>query len=237
MKFVVEDIHLWIAPEQQLDTPFEYANKSLDVSWVPAMQRRRLSPYMKMVLHCINKVGAGQQQIPINFSSRHGDLHKTATLLNDITLQSPLSPTAFGLSVHNASVGLFSILTNNKAPMNAIAAGKHSLINTIIDAYARLHTSDVKSIIICHSDRVLPNEYLAFADELQIEHCIAFRIRLPNPSEPYYKLENTQPSYNSAKEGLLPISLQLADFLLNRQKTTTLLSSDRKSWSLDFYDA
>ena len=57
-----------------------------------------------------NAVSGIKKDLPIVFSSRHGDLPKTSTLLADLADKNALSPTAFGLSVHNAIPSLFSIL-------------------------------------------------------------------------------------------------------------------------------
>ena len=235
MKFVVENICQWIAPEQQVDELSHYNNGALDLSWVPAMQRRRLSPYMKMVLHCLHQSGAGQEQIAINFSSRHGDLHKTATLLQSIVVQEPLSPTAFGLSVHNAALGLFSIISKNLAPMNAVAGGDESIVSALIDGYARLQIKPDSKLVICHADRALPSEYQEFANELQVDHAIAFQIRLPKVNEPYYSLKQREHEVDNSVQTRLPLSLQFAQGLELELMNSMQLNTNKRSWILSYH--
>ncbi|WP_082627241.1 beta-ketoacyl synthase chain length factor [Colwellia sp. TT2012] len=74
-------------------------------------QLRRLSPFSKIALHCLDMPAALKQNLPLIFASQHGDLAKTITLIKDAALGENLSPTKFSLSVHNATTGLFSIAT------------------------------------------------------------------------------------------------------------------------------
>lgn len=94
MKFVVNNLCYWVAPGQQIPERLVSSSSELDLNWIPAMQRRRLSPYMKMALHTLHNAKAEHTQVAVNFSSRHGDLPKTAKLLNTLVEQAPLSPTA-----------------------------------------------------------------------------------------------------------------------------------------------
>src|SRR4051812_6705411 len=80
-----------------------------DVSVIPAMLRRRLSPIGRAALSVIMPLADSQGAMPLVYVSRHGDLNRTLGLLQDLALGEPLSPTAFSLSVHNATAGLFSI--------------------------------------------------------------------------------------------------------------------------------
>lgn len=233
MEFVVDNFSVWIAPEQQISGLESFPHQDLDLNWVAPMQRRRLSQFMKMALHCMHKV-EGAQTLAINFSSRHGDLPKTSGLLDAICTDDALSPTAFGLSVHNAAVGMFSILNNNTAAMNAIACGNDSIISALIDSYARLHTQLCEQLMICHADRALPTEYQCFADELQVDHCIALSLRLAKQGECYFSLEPIDFGSTTDANQLLPISIQFAIALLNKAPKTILFNNQR-AWMLTFH--
>ena len=108
-----QDWRLWQQGEKALTDELTLPQ----LTTIPAMQRRRLSPFAKVALHCALEASAEHQaNIPCVFSSRHGDLHRTTKLIENIALSKDLSPTQFGLSVHNAAAGLFSIFTGNRAP-------------------------------------------------------------------------------------------------------------------------
>ena len=52
---------------------------------IPAMQRRRLSPFAKISLHCALAAAEGYlDSVPCVFASRHGDLQKTSKVMSDV---------------------------------------------------------------------------------------------------------------------------------------------------------
>ncbi|MFY8275211.1 beta-ketoacyl synthase chain length factor [Pseudoalteromonas sp. SSDWG2] len=184
MKCAVEKLAVYLAPpglvnnkelKKLSDSLLEHAIE-LDVSWVKPIQRRRLSDFAKMVLSCAHSVNPDSEPMPIVFSSRHGDLHKTSDLLAQLVEKEPLSPTQFGLSVHNAVVGLLSILTKNTSPITALAAGANTFSAALCEAYIQLHSQGVDRVMVIHADRALPDLYKEFADEPQCDHCVAFVI-------------------------------------------------------------
>ena len=185
---------------------------ALDVSWVKPIQRRRLSAFAKMILSCAHKVNPDAQPMPIIFSSRHGDLHKTSDLLAQLEVQEPLSPTQFGLSVHNAVAGLLSILTNNKAPIVALAGGNNSINSALCEAYMQLQEPEIERVMVIHADQTLPELYQEFADEPQVDHCLAL-VLSTNPEvinqSTTLRLEQSD---GKAKPGVVP-ALRLAQAL------------------------
>ncbi|QUM85770.1 beta-ketoacyl synthase chain length factor [Moritella sp. 28] len=189
MKLYIESISSWSAADAGKTKNIDEINeKSLawpKLDFVPAMQRRRLSPFAKIALYTAENALSEQSvssevsnQVDIVFSSRHGDLHKTAELLTELTADQDISPTAFSTSVHNAVPGLYSILKQNKQAINAISAGKDSFFYAFVDAYARLKSGRANKLLMVHVDRELPELYSQFKDELQIAHAISMVITL-----------------------------------------------------------
>ncbi len=234
MKFVVNNLCVWVAPEQQIAELSHLNLSDLDLSWVAPMQRRRLSPFVKMALFTMHLAQGDNAHIAVNFSSRHGDLPKTAQLLHSVVEKQPLSPTAFGLSVHNAATGLFSILTKNKAPMNAIAGDQDSIISAITDGFSRVHSGVEQQILIAHAESVLPDEYLPFSDEQQITHSVSFILSKAQVNKPYFELIKLPESEHSQSDSCLPLSLQLAAALLSKG-SQTLLSHQQSAWMLQYH--
>ena len=93
-----------------------------DVSFLPAMQRRRLSRLARMAFSVGWPLAEGLQDLPLVFISRHGETPRTLDILSDLANEQPLSPTQFSLSVHNAVIGLWSILRGETSEMTALAA-------------------------------------------------------------------------------------------------------------------
>ncbi|MFS2047223.1 beta-ketoacyl synthase chain length factor, partial [Stenotrophomonas geniculata] len=62
--------------------------------------------------------------VPLVFASRHGDVARSMDLLGALVGDQPLSPTGFGLSVHNAIAALYSIARGHRGNYLALAAGQ-----------------------------------------------------------------------------------------------------------------
>ncbi|OUL56462.1 beta-ketoacyl synthase chain length factor [Pseudoalteromonas ulvae] len=192
--------------------------------WVPAMQRRRLSSFAKMALqvaYCATLQGTSP--CPVVFASRHGDLHRTSKIITDMVTEHEISPTSFGLSVHNAVVGLWSILTCNRNEMNAISAGKDSFLAALIETCAYLKTYSVDSLLVIYADQVLPAPYDIYQDEQQADVALGFRVSLSPFSDSSLE-ENTSiaielsPSTHQAPSTDSLQALQFIDWLAGEQQ-------------------
>ena len=93
-----------------------------DVSFVPPLVRRRLSPLQKAFFHLAHMEGA---PAPANvvFASRWGEDSLTRKIVRDFNESGSVSPRDFSASVYNASPGTWSVFTQNRAPYTAVAAG------------------------------------------------------------------------------------------------------------------
>ncbi len=142
---------------------------------IPAMQRRRLSRFAKLSFHCmLESLGENNQDLACVFASRHGDLHKTAKLIEDVASKDDLSPTHFGLSVHNAVIGLYSIFAKNKSAMTAISAGEDSFMMAMVDAYGKLQSQNLDRILVVYTDEVVPEKYHKYVSDKEKTISVAF---------------------------------------------------------------
>ncbi|MFQ6371993.1 beta-ketoacyl synthase chain length factor [Shewanella sp. YIC-542] len=130
---------------------------------VPAMQKRRFSHLTKMMLEAALQTRAPAQCRSV-FASRHGELHRTATLLADVLQQQPLSPMGFSQSVHNTASGVFGIVTQNQAATTSIAAGEHSLSQAMMESWGLL-TEDPAPLLLVFGDEPVPEVYQSFTNE------------------------------------------------------------------------
>jgi hypothetical protein len=157
-----QDWQLWQRGEKQLTEELTLPK----LATIPAMQRRRLSPFAKIALHCaLEASGNHQADVPCVFSSRHGDLHRTTSLIENIAQGKDLSPTQFGLSVHNAAAGLFSIFTGNRAPLSAIAGGQSSFMQGLLDSVAKLRVNHLSQILYVYCDLHVPDCYRSYVTD------------------------------------------------------------------------
>jgi len=93
-----------------------------DVSFVPPLARRRLSPLQKTFFHLARMEGTPE---PANvvFASRFGEDLLTRKIVADFNSSGTVSPKTFSSSVYNAAPGTWSVFTRNRAAYTAIAAG------------------------------------------------------------------------------------------------------------------
>lgn len=202
-----------------------------ELKTMPAMQRRRLSAFAKLTLHCaLEASGEYQHDIASVFSSRHGDLHKTSKLISDVASKEPLSPTHFGLSVHNAVGGLFSIFTGNKAPLNAVSAGEDSFFMGLVDAVAKLHSHAYKRILYVYSDQAVPSIYQEYVQQQSDNIAVGLLIE-PASEDGGFALTCSSHEQQGANENP---QLQALDFLQFYFSSKKKLSIDSKfyQWQL-----
>lgn len=237
----IRHLSVWYAHCDELSIEQAVNSDETQVNWpklafVPAMQRRRLSPFAKMALKVANESIDGiENDLPIVFSSRHGDLPKTSTLLADLADKNAISPTAFGLSVHNAIPSLFSILTNNKQAINAISAGQDSFMMALVDTYARLKSGLADEVLFIHADQKLPETYLGFQDEQQLSHALSMVVSLPSSKVLVEGEQNISFSFEQFSKNLIdnmPSSLLFSHWF-NSAQQQVLLATNNYNWSLE----
>lgn len=130
---------------------------------MPAMQRRRVGFLGRMALEVAYECLGTRAEVPIVFCSRHGEVSRSVDLLRDLAAGEALSPASFGLSVHNAAAGLFSIARGDKANNIALSAGQSSIEHAVIEACGLLADGE-KAVLLVAYDCPLPDIYAAYQD-------------------------------------------------------------------------
>jgi hypothetical protein len=114
--------------------------------------------------------------MPVVFASRHGDLIRTIEMLDAIAMHNPISPTNFGLTVHNAVVGMAAILQKNRQPALAMAAGLDTFWFGLCDVVARSQVSGQPHLYL-YADMPTPAIYQQYADVHDLARVFACIIR------------------------------------------------------------
>lgn len=143
------------------------------VAAMPAMLRRRAGFLGRMALEVAYECLGADTDVPTVFCSRHGEVGRSIDLLDDLARGEPLSPTAFGLAVHNASAGLFSIARADRANQIALAAGSATLEHAVIEACGLL-ADGAPMVLLVACDMPLPDAYAQFADCDEQPHAFAW---------------------------------------------------------------
>ena len=132
---------------------------TLPIDKLPPMMRRRMSFLSKMAVQTALMLSNGEKVDYIISSSRHGELSRTTTLLEDILSGKDASPTFFSQSVHNTAASHFTIIRKNPIPVTSIGAGANSLIAALTEAGAYLSLHPRQKVILVDFDAPIPSPY------------------------------------------------------------------------------
>lgn len=105
-----------------------------DVSFIPPLVRRRLSPLQKLYFALASTVEGERLAASAVFASRDGEDSLTRRIVESFNDDGSVSPHRFSASVYNAAPGLWSVHTKNRAPYTAIAAGDGTLEAGLLEA-------------------------------------------------------------------------------------------------------
>lgn len=139
--------------------------ESPNIEFVPPMLRRKLSQSIKITLFVAHYASLGQANFKSVYTSRFGEWEKTVKQLQMYFEEKELSPAVFGLSVHNAPIGMFSLLNGNTKPYTSISGCEHSFDVGLIEAVSTLQTED--KVLFVSADERIPDFYKsAFPEKL-----------------------------------------------------------------------
>jgi hypothetical protein len=130
---------------------------------MPAMQRRRAGLLGKMALQVAYECLGERMHVPTVFCSRHGEVSRSVELLGELAKDEPLSPMSFGLSVHNAAGGLFSIARGDQSNNMALSARRSTVEHGVIEACGLLADGEQAVLLVAY-DRPLPPLYAHYQD-------------------------------------------------------------------------
>ncbi len=147
------------------------SDEAPDVSFLPAMQRRRLSRLARMAFSVGWPLAEGREQLPLVFVSRHGETPRTFEILSDLAAEQPLSPTQFSLSVHNAIIGLWSIMRGETSEMTALAAAGDGLEHGVLEAAALLDEGAPAVLLVVTEDQP-PQAYSPWIDDVPFPYAV-----------------------------------------------------------------
>jgi hypothetical protein len=133
------------------------------VDAMPAMLRRRAGTLGKMALQAAYDCLGERSGVATVFCSRHGEVARAVDLIAAMVQGEGVSPTGFGLSVHNASAGLFSIARAERASHGALAGGAATVEQGVIEACGLLADGE-KMVLLVAYDAPLPAMLRHFED-------------------------------------------------------------------------
>lgn len=180
------------------------------------MLRRRAGVLDRMALEVAYRCLGDRRDVPAIFCSRHGEAARSLDLLTDLAKGAPLSPTAFGLSVHNAAGGLFSIARRDRAASSALAAGASSVEHAAIEACGLL-ADGAREILLVVYDRPLPAIYAGFDDHFAQPYAWAWLMQAPTSDVISLSWSAPDPAQSQAVTELPP-ALEVLRFQLRQER-------------------
>lgn len=118
----------------------------IDLSFLPSMLKRKLSNLDRLAINTMND--CYKEGVKIVFASRFGELDRLKTLVKQHNLENEVSPSYFSSSVHNSSIGQFTLFKTIKEGYNSISAGEHTFSTGLIEAILSLE----KDVLYCYAD-------------------------------------------------------------------------------------
>lgn len=141
---------------------------------VPAMLRRRLSSVGQACCTLLSALDP-HANLPVIHASRHGDTTRILALLDAATQpDEALSPARFSLSVHNAILGLYSIVSQSHQPLEAVAACGDEFEAMMSEALGYLTERD--EVIVLFSDIAAPDAFIHHGDYPAHASAVAMRL-------------------------------------------------------------
>ena len=171
LRFRVARVHAWM-PEVR--SPAEWQSWSRGertagtVGEPPLLQmapmlRRHAARLGRMACEVAYDALGELRDVPILFCSRYGEVQRSVDLLAALASTGEVSPTSFGLSVHNAINGVFSMARQETTNTLAISAGDESCAYGIVEACSLLNDGAARVLVVM-ADCPLPSVYASFAD-------------------------------------------------------------------------
>ena len=249
--FVIES---WAACAPGVETPQRWSQWAA-APWLPEgepqvalaavapMQRRRFAPLGRLAAQAaFDLAGGGTVEAdadlddqPTVYASRYGETSRCLELLADQARGDALSPTAFGLSVHNAIGAMIALTRGDRRNSSAIAAGRATAAAGVTEALGLLEDGASSASLIVY-DSPLPTGYAQFEDEPSAHFAWAWRLRRPRAGERALHL-----AWQAADAGVpatthahLPAGLQALWFGLSQAREMSQVTGDRRCvWSRD----
>lgn len=143
---------------------------------VPAMLRRRLNGLGRAVCDMLAELDPHAQCVLLH-ASRHGDGERTLEMLYALAEGAPLSPARFGMSVHNAVLGVHSIANGNRRSLQAIAATGGEFSALLSEARGYLADGEAQ-VVAVFSDMAVPQRFSTHVAEPTDTATVALRLSL-----------------------------------------------------------
>ena len=200
-----------------------------DLSFLPALLRRRCSRLTKMMLRAGFDATpeALRARVRTVYASRHGAIHLAVRIINSIHRGDAVSPMQFTHSVHNASAGTYSIATGNRAASASLAGGVETFASAFLEAALFLQR-DPAPVLLVIGDEPVPELFQPLVDEPSASYALALLLGLDGPESVEFSLQPRDGKSTPPRKW--PDALEFLRWWLCSEKTLEL-SYPRRRWT------
>jgi len=180
------------------------------------MQRRRLGKAARLVCDAAwNLADQYPESVPV-YVSHDGESNRSFELWQELLNTHTVSPTSFGLSVHNATIGQWSMLRKDMSEHTALAVAADSFETALTEAFALLQDG-APSVLVIVADDPLSEDYPVLATRAPFAYALALVITKGEDYTLSLETTSARPSENLNDTTVEPYwsSLEWVRFLLS----------------------
>lgn len=200
------------------------SDTSINTNAIPAMMRRRMSTVSKLAVQTAIELLSCHKVDYLVFSSRHGELHRSAALIEGILKGEDASPLAFSQSVHNTAAGLATIAKKQAIPLTSIAASDNTFHSALLEACLYLSSYPDTKVLLVDFDEPLPEVYHLY----EVQEYRAYGLGLLLSAGRGFSLNQLEKQ--SVESYKLPQGLQFMRHFLS-PRTSWHISSGQHTWA------
>lgn len=156
-KFILDNINN--------DIKITYGDSNPELEFIPRAQRRRLSQITKFSFEAVNNILKENEQIPIFFVSKYGEIKQQYNMSKKIVTEHEVSPAVFSFSVFNTAAAQLTIFYKNYERAISVTCYNNFIDTALIQAISFLKTSEHNKALIIIADEKLPESYEEISKE------------------------------------------------------------------------
>lgn len=199
------------------------------VKAMPPMLRRRAHRVGRAALEALYASTLDYADQPIVFCSRHSELARSVTLMQELAAEGKVSPQEFSMAVHNAIPGLFLIAKKSQTPVVSLASENRMALSGMVEALA-LMADGASSVILVFCDAPLPALFHHFLESEPT--CFAFALEMTTGKNYRLVYADATPSPAEIPSAQMPASsLPLLRFMLDETQNALPLT-ETADWQL-----
>lgn len=146
-----------------------------NVNFIPSLIRRRLTLIEKIGIFITNNLLPIGENVKIIFASRFGEWRETIKLIEQMYNEKEMSPAGFSHSVHNAALGMFTIINKLKNNYTTIASNEDTIDSSLLEAI-----SSKEDVLLVYTEEPIPDFYKEVNKDIteEFKHGFGFGVLL-----------------------------------------------------------